>query len=60
MKWANLLFRGLGKTEKTATFSEFFLSATLKDKKEVFMRAARQSNKDQREVFDRARLKKVG
>lgn len=46
-----------GVKKSSPTFSEFFLRASDKEKRDVLMKAAVGANKDQRELFDRAKLK---
>lgn len=54
-------FKKNGKKAKSGRFSDFFLHATEKKKKEVLKEAARKANEDQRELFSSSRLKtKVG
>lgn len=56
MKLINF-FKRNGKKTKSGRFSDFFLYATEKEKKEVLKEAARKANKDQRELFSSSRLK---
>lgn len=45
------------KTEKSGRFSDFFLHASESKKEEIFKEAARRANEQQREIFERSRLK---
>ena len=56
MKLLNL-FRKAEKTEKAGRFSDFFLHASENKKEEVLKETARRANEEQREVFERSRLK---
>lgn len=56
MKLLNL-FKKTKETGGTGRFSDFFLHASEKDKERVFKEAARRANKEQRELFERSRLK---
>ena len=56
MKLLNL-FRKAEKTEKSGRFSDFFLHASENKKEEVLKETARRANEEQREVFERSRLK---
>jgi len=50
-------FRKTEKPEKSGKFSDFFLHAPENKKEEVFKETARRANEEQREVFERSRLK---
>jgi hypothetical protein len=41
---------------KYGSFSEFFLNASDKEKKEVITKAARQANEEQRKVFEESQI----
>lgn len=56
MKLLNL-FKKTKETREASRFSDFFLHASEKDKERVFREAARRANEEQREVFERSRLK---
>lgn len=56
MKLFNI-FRKTKEAEKSGKFSDFFLHAPEKEKERVFREAARRANEEQREIFERARLK---
>lgn len=56
MKLINF-FKRNGKKTKSGRFSDFFLHATEKEKKDVLKEAARKANEDQRELFTNSRLK---
>jgi hypothetical protein len=62
MKLLNF-FKKSGKnhaTEKSGRFSQFFLHTSDEDKKQVFIKAARRANEEQREVFSESQMKTKG
>lgn len=60
MKLPNLL-RIFEKTEKSGSFSDFFLRASEHRREKVLREAAERANKEQRDIFTKSQLKtKVG
>ena len=51
------IFRKSEEKDKSGRFSDFFLNASESKKEKVFKEAARRANEEQREVFERSRLK---
>lgn len=55
MKLSNLFKKS--RSSKNGSFSEFFLHASDKKKKKMFIEAAKQSNAEQKRLFDKTALR---